>query len=33
VIDRIRRGGRASAKIIGTKTLIVLGNTKGPAGS
>jgi Lrp/AsnC family leucine-responsive transcriptional regulator len=32
VIDRVRRARRASAKIVGTKTLIVLGATKGPAG-
>jgi len=32
VIDRIRRGRRGGAKIIGTKTLIVLGTSKGPAG-
>lgn len=31
VIDRVRRGGRG--KIIGTKTLIVLGTTAGSAGS
>ena len=31
VIDRIRRGERGSAKIIGTKTLIVLGGRTGPA--
>lgn len=33
VIDRVRRGRRGGAKIIGTKTLIVLGTSKGPAGS
>jgi DNA-binding Lrp family transcriptional regulator len=33
VIDRVRRGRRGGAKIIGTKTLIVLGTNKGPAGS
>jgi Lrp/AsnC family transcriptional regulator, leucine-responsive regulatory protein len=32
VIDRIRRGRRGGAKIINTKTLIVLGTSKGPAG-
>jgi DNA-binding Lrp family transcriptional regulator len=31
VIDTIRRGRRGGAKIIGTKTLIVLGTTRGPA--
>jgi Lrp/AsnC family transcriptional regulator, leucine-responsive regulatory protein len=31
VIDRIRRGERGSAKIIGTKTLIVLGGRTGQA--
>ncbi|WCB93077.1 hypothetical protein DSM104299_01779 [Baekduia alba] len=30
VIDRVRRGRRGGAKIIGTKTLIVLGRTAGP---
>ena len=33
VIDRVRRGRRGGAKIIGTKTLIVLGTSKGPAGA
>jgi len=33
VIDRIRRGEAGSAKIIGTKTLIVLGGRTGPAGA
>ncbi|HZV26178.1 MAG TPA: Lrp/AsnC family transcriptional regulator [Acidothermaceae bacterium] len=33
VIDRVRRGKRGSAKIIGTKTLIVLGTTTGAAGA
>jgi DNA-binding Lrp family transcriptional regulator len=33
VIDRVRRGRRGGAKIIGTKTLIVLGSSKGPAGA
>jgi Lrp/AsnC family transcriptional regulator, leucine-responsive regulatory protein len=33
VIDRVRRSRRGSAKIIGTKTLIVLGSRTGPAGS
>jgi DNA-binding Lrp family transcriptional regulator len=33
VIDRIRRSQRRSAKIIGTKTLIVLGSRTGPAGT
>jgi Lrp/AsnC family leucine-responsive transcriptional regulator len=32
VIDRIRRGRRGGAKIINTKTLIVLGTNRGPAG-
>jgi Lrp/AsnC family leucine-responsive transcriptional regulator len=32
VIDRIRRGRRQGAKITGTKTLIVLGSHRGPAG-
>jgi DNA-binding Lrp family transcriptional regulator len=32
VIDRIRRSKRDSARIIGTKTLIVLGTNKGAAG-
>jgi DNA-binding Lrp family transcriptional regulator len=31
VIDRIRRGRRGGAKIVGTKTLIVLGKSKGAA--
>jgi Lrp/AsnC family leucine-responsive transcriptional regulator len=31
-IDRIRRGRRGGAKIIGTKTLIVLGTSTGPGG-
>jgi Lrp/AsnC family leucine-responsive transcriptional regulator len=30
VIDRVRRGRRGSAQIVGTKTLIVLGSTTGP---
>ena len=30
VIDRIRQSRRGSAKIIGTKTLIVLGSSTGP---
>lgn len=29
VIDRIRRGGRGDARVIGTKTLIVLGSRRG----
>jgi Lrp/AsnC family transcriptional regulator, leucine-responsive regulatory protein len=33
VIDRIRRAQRGTAKIIGTKTLIVLGSRTGPAGT
>jgi hypothetical protein len=33
VIDRVRRGQRGGAKIIGTKTLIVLGRTTGRAES
>jgi hypothetical protein len=33
VIDRIRRGRRGGVKIIGTKTLIVLGRTPGRAES
>ncbi len=33
VLDRIRRGNRRGAKIIGTKTLIVLGKTKGSGGA
>jgi len=32
VIDRIRRSQRGSAQVIGTKTLIVLGTSTGPAG-
>jgi Lrp/AsnC family leucine-responsive transcriptional regulator len=32
VIDRIRRGRRGGAKIIGTKTLIVLGTSRRPTG-
>jgi Lrp/AsnC family leucine-responsive transcriptional regulator len=32
VIDRVRRGRRGAAKIVGTKTLIVLGTTVGSAG-
>jgi Lrp/AsnC family transcriptional regulator, leucine-responsive regulatory protein len=32
VIDQIRRGRRGGAKIVGTKTLIVLGKSRGPAG-
>jgi Lrp/AsnC family leucine-responsive transcriptional regulator len=32
VIDRVRRARRGGAKIVGTKTLIVLGATKGPSG-
>lgn len=32
VIDRVRRGRRGGAKIIGTKTLIVLATSTGPAG-
>ncbi len=31
VIDRIRKSRRGSAKVVGTKTLIVLGRSKGPA--
>ena len=30
VIDRIRQSRRGSAKVIGTKTLIVLGSSTGP---
>jgi Lrp/AsnC family leucine-responsive transcriptional regulator len=30
VIDRVRRGEKGNAKIVGTKTLIVLGATTGP---
>jgi DNA-binding Lrp family transcriptional regulator len=33
VLDRIRRGQRGSAKIINTKTLIVLGSRTGAAGT
>jgi hypothetical protein len=33
VIDRIRQGRRGSAKVIGTKTLIVLETSTGPAGA
>ncbi len=33
VLDRIRRSKRGSAKIINTKTLIVLGSRTGPAGT
>jgi DNA-binding Lrp family transcriptional regulator len=33
VIDRVRRGRPGGAKIIGTKTLIVLGMSKGASGS
>ncbi len=33
VIDRVRRGQRGGAKIIGTKTLIVLASRTGSAGS
>ena len=33
VIDRVRRGRRGGAKIIGTKTLIVLASRKGSAGA
>jgi DNA-binding Lrp family transcriptional regulator len=32
VIDRVRRGTKSSAKITGTKTLIVLGTRRGAAG-
>jgi DNA-binding Lrp family transcriptional regulator len=32
VLDTMRRARRGSAKIVGTKTLIVLGATKGPSG-
>jgi DNA-binding Lrp family transcriptional regulator len=32
VLDRVRRGRRGGAKIIGTKTLIVLGSRSGAAG-
>lgn len=32
VIDQVRRGRRGGAKIVGTKTLIVLGRQQGPAG-
>ncbi len=33
VLDRVRRGHRGGAKIIGTKTLIVLGSRSGSAGA
>jgi Lrp/AsnC family transcriptional regulator, leucine-responsive regulatory protein len=33
VLDRVRRGRRGGAKIIGTKTLIVLGRSTGAAGA
>ena len=33
VIDRIRQSQRGSAQVIGTKTLIVLGRSTGPAGA
>ena len=33
VIDPVRRGRRGGAKIIGTKTLIVLGSRTGPSGN
>jgi hypothetical protein len=33
VIDRVRRGKRGSAKVTGTKTLIVLASTTGAAGT
>ena len=33
VLDRVRRGEQGSAKIIGTKTLIVLGSRTGAAGT
>jgi DNA-binding Lrp family transcriptional regulator len=33
VIDRIRRGRRGGPKVVGTKTLIVLGTRRGPAGA
>lgn len=33
VIDRIRQSRRGSAKVVGTKTLIVLGTSAGPAGA
>jgi Lrp/AsnC family transcriptional regulator, leucine-responsive regulatory protein len=33
VLDRIRRGSRSSAKIVGTKTLIVLARRSGPSGN
>jgi DNA-binding Lrp family transcriptional regulator len=33
VIDRVRRGRRGGAKIIGTKTAIVLATSIGPAGA
>lgn len=32
VIDRMRRGRRAGAKVVGTKTLIVLGTSRGREG-
>lgn len=32
VIDQVRRGRRGGAKIVGTKTLIVLGTSTGPGG-
>jgi|SRR3954447_2159400 len=32
VIDHIRRGRRGGAKLVGTKTLIVLGTSRGPEG-
>jgi len=33
VIDRIRQSRRGGANVIGTKTLIVLGTSTGPAGA
>lgn len=33
VLDRIRRGNSSSAKIVGTKTLIVLARRSGPSGN
>jgi DNA-binding Lrp family transcriptional regulator len=33
VIDQVRRGRRGGAKIVGTKTLIVLGTSTGPGGA
>jgi Lrp/AsnC family transcriptional regulator, leucine-responsive regulatory protein len=33
VVDRIRRGRRGGPKVIGTRTVIVLGRTTGAAGS